>query len=216
MPQIDKFGNGPQGQSPIGVHSQQTIVPGMKTGGLVPAGDRQDGKPVMGVFFSVSKTSQGEFWLLRMGPNTIGRGRANAVVLEEASVSEQHATLVVRKMQDRGEEKGVLVYIQDNGSTYGTQLNGETLDFNPREVHNGDIITVGANYELYFVLFDAASLHLAPKPEFKSSALSQAIPFARQTGFFTGGQPKGTMPGTNPPAGGHTSSTLYMQPDDNR
>ena len=71
----------------------------------------------------------------------------------------------------KGEESvGVSVYLQDSNSMLGTMLNGETLDYHPRECKNGDIITVGASYELYLILVDAEAIGLSPKSDFSSSA----------------------------------------------
>lgn len=176
-----------------------------------------DGKPVMGFLFSVSKTAIGEYWPLYVGPNTIGRGSACSICLNEESVSENHATLVIRKMQNKGESSGVFVFIQDTGSMYGTMLNGVTLDFNPKECKNGDIITVGENYELYFVLVDSDAIGLFPKEGFKSSASAPAASPTpawnpQQPMGFNPNQPKGTLSGTaaSPFDGAGRKSTIYM------
>lgn len=175
------------------------------------------GKPVMGFLFSVSKTAIGEYWPLYVGPNTIGRGTGCSICLNEESVSENHATLVIRKMQNNGESSGVFVFIQDTGSMYGTMLNGVNLDFNPKECKNGDIITIGENYELCFLLVDTDEIGLFPKKEFKSSgtASDAAAPAwnPQQTPMgFNPNQPKGTLPGNaaSPFDGAGRKSTIYM------
>lgn len=162
-------GAGFQGEYPIGETAHldvNTIFPGMAQSSCSSSLMGDSGKPIMGFLFSVSRTEKGEYWPLYIGQNTIGRGVESSIVLREATVSEKHATLVVRKMQSQGKENGVFVYIQDVGSTYGTQLNGETLDFNPKECKNGDIITIGENYEMYFILIDPKSLGLFKKEKF--------------------------------------------------
>ena len=127
--------------------------------------------PIMGFFYSVSRTSFGEYWPLYEGPNKIGRNDQNTVVLQENSVSDYHAVLTIRRMKKGNENVGVSVFLQDNNSMLGTMLNGETLDYNPRECKNGDIITVGANYELYLILVDADAIGLTTKPDFSSSEM---------------------------------------------
>ena len=174
---------------------------------------RVEDKPIMGMLFSVSKTNNGEFWPVYVGPNTIGKAANNSVCLSEQTVSENHATLVVRKMMNNGQDSGVFVFIQDTGSIYGTQINGVTLDFNPRECKNGDIITIGENYQLYFVLLDHESLGLHKSDNFKSTVPVQ--PAASQvpvmnTGWgganpgIYSGQPMGTSNNTSPFGGNKT------------
>ncbi len=45
-------------------------------------------------------------------------------------------------------------------------VNGESLGSAPRDCANGDLITVGDNYELYLVLLDPATLGLRVKEHF--------------------------------------------------
>lgn len=176
--------------------------------------NNNQGKPIMGFLFSVSKTPFGEYWPLYVGPNTIGRGGKNSICLEEASVSDNHATIVIRKMLNKGENSGVFVFIQDTGSMYGTMLNGVTLDFNPKECKNGDIITIGANYELYFILVDTESLGLSPKEDFERidttpESGSGWVP-QPMVGMSVGDAPKGTQPGTGSTPFDGRKPTIYM------
>ena len=140
-----------------------TVFPGMAQAAAAPAAAKELHKPVMGFLYSVSRTSNGEYWPLYLGPNSIGRSATSAICLGEATVSDNHAQIVVREMQN---PDGVLVFIQDTQSTCGTALNGSTLGFNPVECHNGDIIKVGEHYEFYLVLIDVKSLGLKPSPDF--------------------------------------------------
>lgn len=167
-------------------------------------------KPVMGFLYSVSRTPAGEFWPLYLGPNRIGRSQQCDVPLTEATVSENHATIVIRKMQNNGESAGLFVFIQDTGSTCGTMLNGVTLDFNPKECKNGDIISIGENYELYFVLIDSESLGLKTKPDFKSTVPNENIQMP--SGLYTD-MPKGTMPGnSSSPFENNHKKTMILNP----
>lgn len=180
----------------------QTIYPGMPSASASGASS----KPVMGFLYSVSRTPLGEWWPLYVGPNRIGRDASCEISLHEASVSDNHATLVIRKMQNNGANAGVFVFLQDTGSMYGTMLNGVTLDFNPKECKSGDIISIGENYELYFVLVDPDSLGLAPKPGFKSTVTNPGDETDVPAGYSQA--PKGTMnmKGTMP---GSTSSSPF-------
>ena len=96
---------------------------------------------------------------------------------------------------------------------YGTMLNGVTLDFNPRECKNGDIITIGANYELYVILIDPNALGLATKEGFQSIEAEPAegpgwAPNS-PVGMNVGDGHKGTQPGSGSPFDGR-KATIYM------
>lgn len=114
-------------------------------------------KPIVGFLYSISKSSSGEFWPLRIGSNSIGRATECDVCLGEATVSEQHAVLVVRQMKN---PEKIIASICDARSTCGTMINGESLGFDQRECFNGDIITIGEHYDLYFILIDAKQIGL--------------------------------------------------------
>ncbi|WP_106830250.1 FHA domain-containing protein [Parabacteroides pacaensis] len=120
-------------------------------------------KPVVGFLYSISKSSSGEFWPLRIGSNSIGRSTDCDVCLSEATVSEQHAVLVVRQMKN---PEKIIASICDARSTCGTMINGESLGFNQRECFNGDIITIGEHYDLFFILIDAKQIGLNVCREF--------------------------------------------------
>ena len=76
----------------------------------------------------------------------------------------------------------------------GTLVNGVSLDFNPKECKSGDIITVGENYELYFILVEPKALGLFPKENFKSPQTDPVpAPAPNPNPFFKGN--KGTLSG---------------------
>ena len=173
-----------------------------------------DKKPILGFLYSVSKDYTGEYWPLYLGANNIGRGADCSVVLNEGTVSQRHATLVIRQMQRQGEDVGLFVFIQDVGSMCGTQVNGETLDFNPRECKNGDIITIGENYELYFVLIEPKILGLAPKDTFKPVSAANdewaaTAPVAAPVNPFAGNVNKGTLSGEGISSLSDRMTTIY-------
>lgn len=114
-------------------------------------------KPVVGFLYSISRSGAGEYWPLHIGSNIIGRSKDCDVALEEATVSEQHATLVVQQMKN---PEKIIAWINDSGSTCGTMVNGESLGFDRRECFNCDIITIGEHYDLYFILIDAKQIGL--------------------------------------------------------
>jgi pSer/pThr/pTyr-binding forkhead associated (FHA) protein len=167
-------------------------------------------KPILGFLYSVSKDYAGEYWPLYLGANTIGRGEDYSISLNEGTVSQRHATIVIRQMQNQGEHAGLFVFIQDVGSMCGTQVNGVTLDFNPKECKNGDIITIGENYEMYFILIEPKQLGLAPKENFKSvSEPVQDEWSAPVNNMFSGNMNKGTLSGDGATSLEGRMTTIY-------
>lgn len=134
----------------------KTVVPGV-TPGSSQSTVIVNNKPIVGFLYSISRTGYGEYWPLRVGPNSIGRSPSSDIYLPEGTVSEQHAEVVVRL--DKNPEK-VNASIYDQRSTCGTMINGESLGFGQREVVNGDIITIGDHYDLYVILIDVKQLGL--------------------------------------------------------
>lgn len=119
--------------------------------------ERPSQKPIIGFLYSISRSGCGEYWPLRIGSNSIGRADNNNICLREATVSEEHAVLVVQQMKN---PEKVIAWINDSGSTCGTMINGESLGFDRRECVNGDIITIGEHYDLYLILIDAKLIGL--------------------------------------------------------
>jgi adenylate cyclase len=80
---------------------------------------------------------------------TLGRGNANDLVLNDASVSRFHA--VVKLHQDA-------VLVADRGSTNGVVINGERID-HERELQNGDVMHLG-QYELRLERVDEKAIQV--------------------------------------------------------
>ncbi|MBP5776808.1 MAG: FHA domain-containing protein [Prevotella sp.] len=153
-------------------NAKGTVVPGMEgavtNAANIPTPQSQQnkpatGKPVVGFLYSISRTAFGEYWPVHIGQNTIGQNPASDIVLPEGTVSSDHAVLVVRKMKN---PEKVIASISDARSTNGTMLNGESLGFSAVDCKNGDIITIGDNYELLLVLVDAPALGLKVREDF--------------------------------------------------
>lgn len=176
--------------------SNKTIIPGMEeaytdqssnisvTGGRVQDGafvpnsfatahvNTPNQKPIVGFLYSISKSNSGEYWPLHIGSNSIGRSADCDICLGEATVSEQHAVLVVRQMKN---PEKIIASICDARSTCGTMINGESLGFDQKECFNGDIITIGEHYDLFFILIDAKQIGLNVCREFMSAQSSNSI-----------------------------------------
>lgn len=192
---------------------KKTMYPGMETAKVSKEGQNT---PIAGFLYSVSRTAAGEYWPIYEGPNKIGRGAENVVKLNDKQISENHATLVVRPMYDGDTKTGILVFVQDMMSTCGTKVNGTSLGFEAKECHNGDILTIGPNYELLLILVDAASLGLTQKEALKDvETVETGEPGGVWVTPLPGGNPKGTIlqggngqSGNNPLSAG--DATIYM------
>jgi pSer/pThr/pTyr-binding forkhead associated (FHA) protein len=170
--------NGQTGKSSFtqGVNQQKssashrgTKVPGMENH-TYPGSDNYQqpqgsNKPIVGFLVSVSRTEEGEFWLLRQGQNIIGSGFNCNVILSESSVSEEHAILTVHR--NPGDNNRLNVGIMDKASSNGTFVNEEYIGFNPRQCKNFDKLKIG-NYELLLMLFDAVNFGLKKSENFIS------------------------------------------------
>lgn len=157
-----------------GYSAKGTIVPGMESVNKPKAHTStpfeesihthtKPGKPVFGFLYSISRQGIGEYWPLYLGQNTIGSSPKCDICLQEGTVSGEHAVLVVRKMKN---PEKTIASISDTRSTNGTMINGESLGFSAMECFNGDIITIGENYELVILLIDVKALGLKVAPNF--------------------------------------------------
>lgn len=160
--------------------SRGTVVPGMMDSMADPAISSEpsvekpvrkapvSGKPVVGFLYSISRTPVGEYWPIQIGPNTIGQSADSDIQLAEGTISSNHAVLVTRQVKN-----GIIAAITDSKSTNGTMINGETIGFSAEECHDGDIITIGNNYEFLLVLIDAAKRGLSVSKDFIPVELEQ-------------------------------------------
>lgn len=116
-------------------------------------------KPILGFFYSLSNGGITEYWPLHLGKNIIGSNPENCdVYLPEATVSAEHASIVIQKKKN---PKEVVAYLKDEGSTNGTMLNGESVGIDLQECKLGDKIIFGDHYELLLLLLDPDKLGLS-------------------------------------------------------
>lgn len=173
------MGNPYQYDSP---NSQQTVVagadsasgtriPGMNEATNFPSSEPKNtqstatsnGKPMVGFLVSVSRTEEGEYWVLRQGQNTIGSNPSNDIVLSESSVSSTHAVLAIHR--NPNESNKLNVGMIDRGSSNGTFVNKNYIGFNPYQCKNLDKISIG-NYEMLLMLFDHIEYDMAKSDKF--------------------------------------------------
>lgn len=145
-----------------------TVYPGMEApnnAGCAALKERQssqplrsNGKPIVGFLYSISRTGVGEFWPLHIGQNIIGNSSECDIILGEGTVSQKHANLHINKMKKPEKTEAT---ISDLGSTNGTLVNENSVSVaRPIECVNGDIITIGENYDLLLLLIDAKAIGL--------------------------------------------------------
>lgn len=132
-----------------------------------PIRNMHTSKPVVGFLYSISRTASGEFWPLQLGCNTIGCTPECDILLPEGTVSAKHAEIQVRSIRSKAKNTvKVEAWISDARSTNGTMVNGETVGREAVDCNNGDIITVGENYELLLILIDPTALGLSVAQNF--------------------------------------------------
>jgi len=138
-----------------------TVIPGMEPHSTNnQTNQRQDhnpGKPIIGFLVSVSRTEEGEYWVLKQGQNTIGSGANCNIVLSESLVSGVHAVLAVHR--NPGDNNRLSIGLMDKGSSNGTFVNENYIGFNPVQCKNLDKIKIG-NYELLLILFDVVDYQM--------------------------------------------------------
>lgn len=156
--------NNPRGNGTVfpGMEEHATTMPNNQQKNRTQALNSQ--KPIVGFLYSISRTGVGEYWPLHIGQNIIGSSDECDVVLKEATVSQRHAILHINKMKKPEKTEAT---ISDCQSTNGTMVNGNSVSVaRPPECINGDIITIGENYELLFILIDVKACGLNQSTNF--------------------------------------------------
>ncbi len=156
--------------SPRNNRMKGTVVPGMENNSNAQQSapriqnrsfSTRTGKPIVGFLYSISRTGMGEYWPLHVGQNIIGNSAECDIVLGEGTVSAKHANLHINKMKKPEKTEATL---SELGSSNGTLVNENSVSMaRPVECFNGDVITVGENYDLLLVLIDSKEhgLHLS-------------------------------------------------------
>ena len=122
-----------------------------------------NGKPIRGFLYSISRNIVGEYWPLHIGKNTIGSSPKCDICLNEATVSESHASITIRVLEN---QEKTIASLKDTDSTNGTKINGEDVDFDANKLQNGDIIRFGTHYECLLLLIDTKETGLKVAEDF--------------------------------------------------
>ena len=104
--------------------------------------------PLVGFLVSFSVDPNGISWPLRFGRTRIGGGLDQDVMLPQDGVSGSHAEIMVRANPETGKPK---IWVTDQNSTNGTQLNGADIFTDRPDLAHGDIVGI-SNVELMVIL----------------------------------------------------------------
>lgn len=195
-------------RSATGNGPRPTTVPGMSDNNApnVTAENAPTKKvPVVGFLYSISRFGIGEYWPIHVGRNTIGRNEDCDICLKEETVSGLHASLNVKQMKTTTK---LIASIRDEGSKNGMFVNDEELGYDPHTCKNQDLITIGDNYKLLFILIDAEEMGLEVSENFRATDAPEPGPVPpplnsfydhnnrAQNGTMTLDGDSGTAPGT--------------------
>ena len=175
--------------SPITDYLKRTIVASQQMGTISEGGDPVSNpisfdKPILGFLYSISRMGLTEYWPLKIGKNNIGKNYDCEVRLAEQTVSDLHARLVIQQMKN---PEKIVASLRDEGSTNGTMVNGVNIGFDNVEIKNGDILTIGDNYKLLFILIDKKEYGLAPAENFIPMDDFSEIDDTETQGFYDPG-----------------------------
>ena len=172
--------------------------------------DMLQNRPLVGMLVSASHGGKVELFPIYLGRNVIGHATKADVRLSEASVSESHAVIVVRRQQQP--KSLLLVSIKDTNSSYGTYVNGQSIDYDVHLIEDHDVIQVGLAYRLTFIKLDVDELGLKACPDFQSTeSRVKPAPAAASRPKPEGATPS-VLEGVVPQAGGHAAADNTFNP----
>ena len=162
-------GNNSSIRNKSGYSANGTFVPEMQTGfetSSEPKESKDPSVPIVGFLYSISRGVT-EYWPIGVGSNTIGRNANHTIVLNERTISGNHAVLSVQKKKSTGE---VVAVIKITEAKTPVLVNGDDIDLRDGSYcKNGDIITIGDCYTLLLVLINAEAVGLRKSDNFIAS-----------------------------------------------
>lgn len=144
--------------------------------------DKDSTVPVVGFLYSLSKEGVPEWWPLYIGQNKIGKADHMDICLKESSISSHHANINLKRLRRSG--NALAASLVDVGSKTGILLNDEELDYEPRSLHNEDVITFGLNYKCVILLIDPTKYGLEPSSEFVAVEAEQKSKTVKENDEF--------------------------------
>lgn len=129
-------------------------------------------RPIVGMLFTISNGGKAEIFPLYMGRNEVGRTATADVCLNEESISQEQAIILVRKY----DKNKIHFTIVDNGSSNGTLINGELIEeLETHLLEDGSILDFGSGYKMKFFKLLGEELGLKPNPCFKAAKFIQPV-----------------------------------------
>ena len=129
-------------------------------------------RPIVGMLFTISNGGKAEIFPLYMGRNEVGRTATADVCLNEESISQEQAIILVR----RYDKNKIHFTIVDNGSSNGTFINGELVEeLETHLLEDGSILDFGSGYKMKFFKLLGEELGLKPNPCFKAAKFIQPV-----------------------------------------
>lgn len=129
-------------------------------------------RPIVGMLFTISNGGKAEIFPLYMGRNEVGRTAEADVCLNEESISQKQAIILVR----RYDKNKIHFTIVDNGSSNGTFINGELVEeLETHLLEDGSILDFGSGYKMKFFKLLGEELGLKPNPCFKAAKFIQPV-----------------------------------------
>ncbi len=129
----------------------ETLVPAPASAPVAarPTAQSAFPSPLVGFLVSFSLDPNGQHWPVRFGRTSIGTEVGCEIVIAAPGVSGRHAEVMVR------DNKGVpKIWVSDNNSTNGTQLNGSDIFTDRPDLTNGAQVSI-AGVEFVFVALPA-------------------------------------------------------------
>lgn len=116
---------------------------------------RLQDRPLVGVLLSASADGMGEIFPIYLGKNTIGRKQDCDVRLNEATVSLNHAVILVRTATDEHGQIRLNASLTDYSlSDYGSNVDGVQAEYDKLMIQNGSTICIGRGYVFTIYLFN--------------------------------------------------------------
>ena len=129
-------------------------------------------RAIVGMLFTISNGGKAEIFPLYMGRNEVGRTAEADVCLNEESISQKQAIILVR----RYDKNKIHFTIVDNGSSNGTLINGELIEeLETHLLEDGSILDFGSGYKMKFFKLLGEELGLKPNPCFKAAKFIQPV-----------------------------------------
>ncbi|MDE6271741.1 MAG: FHA domain-containing protein [Muribaculaceae bacterium] len=142
-------------------------------------------RPLVGVMMSASADGMGEIFPIYLGKNTIGRGEDCDVKLNEATVSPNHAVILVRSATDGYGQIMLTATLTDYSSDYGSNVDGVQADYEKLILHNGSTLRIGRGYVLTLYLFNPWIAGFGKNPVFMPA---EDFPLPAGKGNHSGGK----------------------------